>query len=386
MKPSQLAVFLSTALCQLAAAKPCPRRPESGISSVVSGTPVGFASAVTGGGTAEPVYPKTIDELTEYLTSPDPQVVVISGEYDFRGSEGTEMYPACNQYACTPENGGQALLNTLNGCNMETYDVEVDKAGYQGINVANNKTLVGKDNATLIGKGLRFVDTSNIIVQNLAITNLNPKYVWGGDAVSFSGTENIWVDHVTTSSTGRQHYVFGHDASKGVTISNSFINGETAQSSTCNNQTYWAMELVGADDQITFYRNHVTKTSGRTPALSGGTLLHAVNNVWSDNGGHLIEGDSDGARGLYEGNYMENVPNALGSDFAGQLFIPEASDASQCAAALGRDCVPNELTKSGEFSSSDTGVLSEFKGQSIPKAEEAEAIKDTVPTEAGNTL
>lgn len=197
MKPSQLAAFLSTALCQLAAARAVSKR---AISSVVSGTPVGFASAVTGGGDAEPVYPKTIDELKEYLTSSEPQVIVISGELDFTGSEGTETYQACNSYDCTPEDGGQALLNTLNGCSISTYDVEIDVAGYQGINVAKDKTLVGKDNATLNGKGLRFVDTSNIIVQNIAITNLNPKYVWGGDALSFSGTENIWIDHVTVSS------------------------------------------------------------------------------------------------------------------------------------------------------------------------------------------
>ncbi|KAM3089588.1 hypothetical protein ACMFMG_001172 [Clarireedia jacksonii] len=41
------------------------------------------------------------------------------------------------------------------------------------------------------------VGVSNIIIQNIAITNLNPKYVWGGDALSFSDTNNIWIDHVT---------------------------------------------------------------------------------------------------------------------------------------------------------------------------------------------
>lgn len=56
-----------------------------------------------------------------------------------------------------------------------------------------------------------------------------------------------------TSNLGRQHYSFGQDASSGIAISNSFLNGETAHSATCDGHTYWAMELVGSDDQITFY-------------------------------------------------------------------------------------------------------------------------------------
>lgn len=31
------------------------------------------------------------------------------------------------------------------------------------------------------------------------VTNLNPQYVWGGDAFTFSGTSKIWVDHCTVS-------------------------------------------------------------------------------------------------------------------------------------------------------------------------------------------
>ncbi|KAJ0103868.1 hypothetical protein J7T55_001238 [Diaporthe amygdali] len=306
MKSSNSAFLLSMALGQFAASRAVGKR---AISSAVSGTPMGFASAVTGGGAADPVYPTTIDELKTYLTSDDPQVIVISGSFDFSGSEGTSSYDACDSYSCSPSDGGQALLNTLDGCgSTSTYSVSIDTAAYQGINVASDKTLVGKDNATLNGKGLRFVDASNIIIQNIEITNLNPEYVWGGDALTFSGTQNVWIDHVTTSNLGRQHYSFGQDASSGIAISNSFLNGETAHSATCDGHTYWALELVGSDDQITFYTY------------------------------------------------------------------------------LGRDCVSNELSSSGDFSYDDTSFLSEFQGQSIPEAESASSIQSTVPAQAGNTL
>lgn len=174
-------------------------------SSVVTGSAMGFASGVTGGGDAAPVYPTTVEDLTSYLTSAEPQVIVISGSFDFVGSEGTETAEGCDSYSCNPSNGGQALLNGLQGCgDTAVYDITYDKAGAQGINVASDKTLVGLGTDTVLnGKGLRFVDVSNIIVQNIAITNLNPQYVWGGDAFVFSDTSNIWVDHVTVS--GRLH-------------------------------------------------------------------------------------------------------------------------------------------------------------------------------------
>ncbi|OJJ76723.1 hypothetical protein ASPBRDRAFT_117133 [Aspergillus brasiliensis CBS 101740] len=356
-------------------------------SSIVSGTAPGFAAGVTGGGDATPVYPTTIDELKEYLTSSSPQNIVIEGTFDFVGSEGTETLQACNIYDCTPDNGGQALLNTLSGCgDTSTYDVTIDVAGVEGINVASDKTLVGKGtDAVLNGKGLRFVGVSNIIIQNIEITNLNPKYVWGGDALVFSDTNQIWIDHVTTSSLGRQHYSFGEESDNAITISNSFINGKTDYSATCDGHTYWGLELVGSSDLITFYKNYVYYTSGRSPALSGNTLFHAVNNVWEDNSGHAIEG-TDNGMGLYEGNVFNNVPTIVASGFVGQLFSSESADLSQCETYLGRECVTNAYTSSGSFDYDDDGFFVDFEDLTIVSAASASSMESSVPSDAGNTL
>lgn len=170
------------------------------ISSIVTGTPMGFASGATGGGDATPVYPTTIDQLKAYLTSDEPQNIVISGTFNFQGSEGSSVYAACDSYSCPPSQGGQALLNTLGGCSgYSTYNVQIDTAAYKAIWVKSNKTLVGKNNAVLYGKGLYFSGVSNIIIQNIAITNLNPAYVWGGDAIAVTGSSNIWFDHIAVS-------------------------------------------------------------------------------------------------------------------------------------------------------------------------------------------
>ncbi|TGO91998.1 hypothetical protein BPOR_0013g00290 [Botrytis porri] len=382
-----ISAVMLAAFSTLVVAAPVESAEKRAISSIVKGTPMGMASAVTGGGSAAVVYSTTIEQLKAYLTSDEPQNIVISGAFNFVGSEGTTPLTACNNYPCTPSNGGQALLNTLGGCGSSpTYSVSVDTAGYQGINVKSQKTLVGKNGATLNGKGLRFIGVSNIIIQNIAITNLNPKYVWGGDALTFSDTNNIWIDHVTTSSLGRQHYSFGTGANNAVTISNSFINGKTDHSASCDGHTYWGLELVGSGDQITFYKNYVYNTSGRTPALSGNTLFHAVNNVWSSNSGHLLEGDKNGM-GLYEGNYFTSVPTVVQAGSSIRLFTSNPADASKCAAYLGRNCVSNSLSSSGAFSYSDTSFLYLFKGKtSIPSAAAVSSIQNTVPTSAGNTL
>lgn len=127
-------------------------------------------------------------------------------------------------------------------------------------------------------------------------------------------------------------------------------------------------------------------TSGRSPALSGNTLFHAVNNVWSSNSGHLIEGDSNGM-GLYEGNYFLNSPTVLSSDFSGRLVSSNSGDVSECASYLGRNCVSNSFSNSGAFSRNDNSFLYLFSGKTnIVSAASASSIQSTVPSSAGNTL
>lgn len=33
--------------------------------------------------------------------------------------------------------------------------------------------------------------------RNIAITDINPQYVWGGDAITINQADNVWIDHVT---------------------------------------------------------------------------------------------------------------------------------------------------------------------------------------------
>ncbi|KAF2135745.1 polysaccharide lyase family 1 protein [Aplosporella prunicola CBS 121167] len=356
----------------------------------VTGKAEGFASGVTGGGDATPVYPADVDELKELLTSDDPQVIVLKEEFNFIGTEGTTTGKACVNWgtgdAC------QQQLDTGSGCgDKDSVDATYDNAGKKPIDVTSNKTLLGEgSNGVIRGKGLRFrANATNIIVQNIKITELNPKYVWGGDGLSFDESDLIWIDHVTTSETGRVHYVFGHGANSRIELSNNFINGSTPYSTACDGYQYWGMELVGADDQITFRNNYLYKGSGRSPALSGSTLFHACNNVWDDNNGHAIEGDTNG-QGLFEGNAFIDVKTvADDTTWAGngQLFSsPDATTNKKCEEFIGRACVENKLENSGTFEYSDTAFMANFTDATIPACQSVDKIIDSVPKSAGNTL
>lgn len=74
-------------------------------------------------------------------------------------------------------------------------DTSSDNAGSLGITVNSNKSLIGEGTSGVIkGKGLRIVSG---VVRNIAITDINPKYVWGGDAITINQADLVWVDHVT---------------------------------------------------------------------------------------------------------------------------------------------------------------------------------------------
>lgn len=229
---------------------------------------------------------------------------------------------------------------------------------------------------------------SNIIIQNIHVTDINPQYVWGGDGITIDGADLIWIDHCKTSLIGRQHIVLGTESSGKVTISNNEVDGQGNYSATCNGEQYWGMYFTGASDSVTLKGNYIHHTSGRGPKVGGEgtTTLHAVNNYFgpTSSGGHNFE-IGDGAYVLAEGNYFYNSPNPVQtSSMTGSLYAVSASDSS-CQSALGRACEANGYSSgSGSFSGTDSGVLSKFSsGSNIAAAVAADSVSSSVPSSAG---
>ncbi|PYH49600.1 polysaccharide lyase family 1 protein [Aspergillus saccharolyticus JOP 1030-1] len=354
----------------------------------VSGSAEGFAKGVTGGGSATPVYPSTTDELVSYLGDSEARVIVLEKTFDFTGTEGTTTSTGCAPWGTA--SACQVAINQDDWCtNYEpdapSVSVTYDNAGILGITVGSNKSIIGVGTTGVIkGRGLRLVSgAENVIIQNIAITDINEKYVWGGDAITLDDVDMVWIDHVTTARIGRQHIVLGTSADNRVSITNNYIDGVTDYSATCDGYTYWGIYLDGSSDMVTLKGNYIYHTSGRSPKVGGNTLVHAVNNYWYDNSGHAFEVGS-GAYILAEGNVFQNVDTIVETPISGSMFsVPSTSSGSSCTASLGRACVINGFGSSGTLDETDTDFLTNFAGKNIATASAYTSVASSVTANAG---
>jgi pectin lyase len=374
----------------------------------VVGKPEGFGSQATGGVKGPTVTPQSNADLINYLKQSGPLTIVVSKTFDFRGTEGTVTETGCAPYGTGAS--CQLAINAGNWCKTEQPNapsarVTYDKAGTNPLQVTSDKSVIGVGrNGVIRGKGFRMAGgTNNVILQNLEIRDLNPQYVWGGDAVTLDGTSNIWIDHVKvcffpgqsvpvckqdlmlifspqTSLIGRQHIVTGNARNTGVTISNNFIEGQTNWSPSCDSYHYWAVYMTGAQDTITFKNNYLHHLQGRSPKLGGNAVVHLVNNLWSDNIRHAIEGAA--AYALLEGSVFRNVKTSI-EQYTGYIWAPAADDAS-CQGQLGRSCVRNIYESSPAIVSNNNQPVAKV-GRGAAGAQQPTSIGNLGNT-AGNTL
>lgn len=146
----------------------------------VVGTPVGFGSKATGGGNIDPVAPKTTEELRSYLKDDQPRVILVTKTFDITGLEGTTTATGCRPSSNTCGSSGQDAINAANNwCgNNPSITVTYDIAAQSPIMVNSNKSLVGVGSSGVLkGKGLKIQDVTNVIVQNVHITDFNPQYM-----------------------------------------------------------------------------------------------------------------------------------------------------------------------------------------------------------------
>ncbi|KAH7345688.1 putative pectin lyase D [Rhizoctonia solani] len=340
------------------------------------GTAFGYASGTTGGGSAQVAVPTSTSQLVSWLGDNTARTILLDKIYDFTDTEGSTTGTACAAWTCSPN--PQLAINQNGWCDNYSAGsakttVTYKKAGVNAIRVNSNKTLLGKGKAGGIkGKGLRIAGGNNIIIQNIRISDLNPRFVWGGDAITIDGGSNIWIDHNYIKNIGRQMIVTGYGSAQKVTISDNVFEGSGTYSATCNGRHYWALLFTGQSDTITFARNYVYMTSGRGPKVGGtngyNQLVHMYNNYYVSVAGHALDADT-GAKVIVEGNYFNTVTTPAMAGTAGAAYAPiDSNTASSCRSYLGRNCYSNTLLSSGSLHRTDTSALSAMSSVSAVRS------------------
>lgn len=357
--------------------KPAGPKPV-GLSASVKGKPMGFAKDVTGGGDAAPVRPKDINELSDLLQDPEPQVIILDKLFDYTDSMagGPGVIGGCKPWGELADKCQVALGLGGDWCTREKPDapkaegLEYSKAGISPLWIRSHKTIVGEgDKGVIRGRSIRFQGVDNIIVQNVKFTEINEEYVWGGDGLDIWTADNIWLDHLTISRIGRQLLVIHKGTNRNITISAVHFDGFTEYSSKCGTESatshYWGSKFAGQDDTITFINNFMDYFSGRAPQsgdknATSVSLAHVVNNVWEavSSEAHAFE-VLDGGVVLAEGNMIFNTSLVLDpKNGVGLIYSPQGSaDDSSCTKAIGRPCKPNQLVQSGPFNTSKPATL-----------------------------
>lgn len=106
--------------------------------------------------------------------------------------------------------GQLAIDDASRWCQQHNYaptTMTVDKAGMmqQAIMVNSRKTIRGVGDAgKIVGRGLLIFHTKNIIVQNIEFSDINPEFIFGGDAIALKDCDLVWLDHLKFSRIGRQ--------------------------------------------------------------------------------------------------------------------------------------------------------------------------------------
>ncbi|KAG9018551.1 hypothetical protein FRB90_011435 [Tulasnella sp. 427] len=365
---------------------------SSGSSAI--GSPIGFASGTTGGAGRPTVTPTTTAELLTYLADTTARTVVLTKVFDFTDyciyqiSDGLQTNDLpLNQTAPQQEQLANNMFvptaplprccSTLSReAVMESEIVllsaalDYNSGQNKGLSVGSNKTILGKgSNAGVKGIGLWIRGVSNVIVQNIKITDLNPSMVWGGDGIAIGGSSKVWIDHCYFARMGRQFIVTGFDPNTAVTISNNYFDGQSSYSVTrALGMHYWAIIFDGKTDEITFIYNHIYYTSGRGPHAGGATgytaYIHLANNYYDTIGGHAIDA-GDGSIILTEGNYFESVTTPDTGIASGGLeyFVQTVADA---------DSSPRDLSRLA----SRQAFFSSFSNYSVVKSFKPKGVAD----------
>jgi len=299
------------------------------IARVANERPLGAASlgpGTNGGGTFEDavrtgswVEVRSPEEFDAAVTGDAPRIVLIHpGVYDL-GEPESYTVSACRSQ-CPSGTSPTSELVPAGKCTSDT-DVETAATRARRLRVGSNKTLLGLgQGATLDNVELNLSGSTNVIVRNLAIRNVNPGLVGFSNAITLWPSRHVWLDH-NSFTTSSHTFINIHsdwdqesatyavvEFASHITISFNSFDG--TNSDNCGGQQNWGVGTQ-RDPALTIHNNLMQNAKKGFPYLFGSeTWGHVYNNVLRGNQDHSV-GVACGAQGIIEANVFEQSPVAL---------------------------------------------------------------------------
>ncbi len=233
---------------------------DATVSAFTIATPDGFATGTTGGAGGTSITVNSASTFKTAAESSNPQIITVSGNIDL---------------------------------------------GTTTVSINSNKTIIGADSNAGIKGNLRVNSRSNVIIQNLNLTN--PNGAGTGDGLEISTSTRVFVTKCTftDSKDGNLDIV---RASDNVTVS-------WCRFRYVNQTSHNFCNLIGNSDSATGDRGklHVTMHHNwydigvveRQPRVRFG-YVHCYNNYYGSNSDNYTVGVGNEAHILLEDNYFEN--------------------------------------------------------------------------------
>jgi pectate lyase len=295
----------------------------------------GFGANTTGGDAGQIVFASDSASIRKYLQSNDAVTILVpEGTYDFRRfrnavTDANKQGRTWCKMACTEKNAVTGKTNTFYRIAFEKNScASLGESGVQIVQESENlqkweNWITTRANKTLVGMGrganLRGAaiavrsneGASNHIYRNLAIYDVNPHLIEGGDGLETVGTaskhvKGFWADHISYKwiSDGMD-MEFVDDA----TIS--YLDFDGANEYNC-----WGTDPYMAlveDAHLTYANNYWHNTYGRVPKVTGesnGSQVHLYNQYVDYNRFFIAgaNGHSANAKAYvrYENSYIDN--------------------------------------------------------------------------------
>ena len=295
----------------------------------------GFGASTAGGDAGNIVVASDSASIRKYLQSNDAVTILVpEGTYDFRQfrnavTEAKKQNRTWCKMACTEKNRVTGKTNTFYRIAFEANSCQsLGESGVQIVQESENlqawsNWITTRANKSLVGMGrganLRGASivvrsnegASNHIYRNLAIYDVNPHLIEGGDGLETVGTaskhvDKFWADHIS--------YKWISDGMDMEFVDNatiSYLDFDGANEYNC-----WGTDPYMAlveDAHLTYANNYWHNTYGRVPKVTGennGSQVHLYNQYVDYNRFFVAgaNGHSANAKAYvrYENSYIDN--------------------------------------------------------------------------------